>query len=332
MDFALTADQEALDALVREFGARRHPVEGLAALDGIGTDRAAWRALADLGVLSLRLPDSAGGLGLGWVETVVVLEALGHHLVPGPLVWSTLLAPHVPGVADGSVVVTGVERGPGPLLVEHPALADRVVVLDDDGLWVGDAAVCCDLAAPALEPFDPLTPVAPLVATPPDRWLGPEAVAGLRRDGALAAAALLVGLADRALVAARDHAREREQFDQPIGAFQAVQHLLADMYVRVMLARSATLAAAALLDDPSADPNADPNADDRTAAVRAAKVVAGEAARANTRACVQVHGGMGFTWEMVPHYLLKRAWVHEHAFGTTAEHAERIGDDIGSRV
>ena len=91
-----------------------------------------------------------------------------------------------------------------------------------------------------------------------------------------------------------------------------------------MLARSAVLAAAAVLDDPAAD--------DPDAAVRSAKVVAGEAALANARTCVQVHGGMGFTWEMVPHYLLKRAWVLEYAFGTAGEHAERIGDDIGSRV
>lgn len=324
MDFALTADQQDLDALVREFAAHRYPVERLGTLDGIGTDRAAWRAVADLGVFGLRLPGSAGGLGLGWVETVVALEALGHHLVPGPLVWTTLLAPHVPGVADGTVVVTGVERGPGPRLVEHPRLADRIAVLGDDGLVLLDAATVLDPIP--LEPLDPLTPVARLVADPGAgaRLLGPDAVADLRRDGALAAAALLVGVADRALVAARDHAREREQFGRPIGAFQAVQHLVADLYVRTMLARSAVWAAAAVLDDPTAG--------DADHAVRSAKVVAGEAALANARTCVQVHGGMGFTWEMVPHYLVKRAWVLEYAFGTADEHAEWIGDDTGSRV
>src|SRR4029453_11756410 len=115
----------------------------------------------------------------------------------------------------------------------------------------------------------------------------------------------------RALALARTHALEREQFDRPIGAFQAVQHLLADMYVRTMLARSGTYGAGALLDDA---------ADDRSTvhtAVASAKVVAADAAMANARTCIQVHGGMGFTWEMMPHYLLKRTWVLEHSFGTT---------------
>ena len=327
MDFSLSADQQDLDALVREFGARRFPLERLGALDGVGVDRAGWREVADLGVFALRVPEVAGGTGLGWVETVVAVEALGFHLVPGPVLWSALLAEWIPGVADGTVVVTGVECTDDPvLLVEHPELADRVAILDDDGLVLLDVADAVDASAAPLEPFDPLTPVARLVADPGvgPRVLGPDAVPGLRRAGALLAAAQLVGLADRAVDAARSYAMEREQFDRPIAAFQAVQHLVADMYVRSMLARSATLAAAAVLDDPAVG--------DPDAAVRAAKVVAGEAALANARTCVQVHGGMGFTWEMVPHFLLKRARVLELAFGTGAEHAEWIGTEIGSRV
>jgi alkylation response protein AidB-like acyl-CoA dehydrogenase len=95
------------------------------------------------------------------------------------------------------------------------------------------------------------------------------------------------------------------------------------MYVRVMLARGAAYAAAAILDDPEAG--------DLDAAAGSAKVVAGEAAMANARTCIQVHGGMGFTWEMMPHYLLKRTWVLEHTFGTSAEHAEALAAGIGSR-
>ena len=136
------------------------------------------------------------------------------------------------------------------------------------------------------------------------------------------AGALLTGIAGRALEAAREYALEREQFGRPIAAFQAIQHLLADMYVRVMLARSAAHAAAAILDDPTAG--------DAAASAASVKVVAGDAAMANARACIQVHGGMGFTWEMIPHYLLKRTWVLEHGFGTPFEHAEALAARLGA--
>jgi alkylation response protein AidB-like acyl-CoA dehydrogenase len=106
----------------------------------------------------------------------------------------------------------------------------------------------------------------------------------------------------------------------PIGSFQAIQHVLADMYVRTALARSATYAAAAVLDDPGIG--------DPVRASAAAKLLAGEAALENARAAIQVHGGMGFTWAMLPGYLLKRAWVLEHAFGSADAHALALGSCI----
>ena len=110
----------------------------------------------------------------------------------------------------------------------------------------------------------------------------------------------------------------------PIGSFQAVKHLLADMYVRVELARSATYAAAAIFDDERAG--------DVATAASTAKLLAGEAGIANGRTAVQVLGGMGFTWEMLPHYFLKRAWVLEEAFGTGDAHALALSDALESDV
>ncbi len=127
------------------------------------------------------------------------------------------------------------------------------------------------------------------------------------------AAAQLVGVAQGALDVASAYALERHQFGVPIGSFQAVKHLLADMYVRVELARSATYAAAAVFDDDRAG--------DMTTAASTAKLLAGEAGIANGRTAVQILGGMGFTWEMAPHYFLKRAWVLEESFGTGDAHA-----------
>jgi alkylation response protein AidB-like acyl-CoA dehydrogenase len=131
---------------------------------------------------------------------------------------------------------------------------------------------------------------------------------------------MLLGVSETALASSRRYALDREQFDVQIGSFQAVQHLLADMYVRTALARSATYAAAAVLDDPGVG--------DPLRAIAAAKILAGEAALENARTAIQVHGGIGFTWEMPTNYLLKRAWVLEHSFGDADSHALSISAAI----
>jgi alkylation response protein AidB-like acyl-CoA dehydrogenase len=308
-------------------------------MERVGPGADAWSALGALGLFKLRAPEADGGLGLGWVDTVVVYEVLGQHLVPGPLVWTQLLAARVPGAADGATAVTGLDLAtdPGPWLVEHPDLVGALALLRDDGVAVAAADADAWGGLVRVEPLDPLTPVAQLPVLPSGDLVADSAVAAaMRIEGALLASALLVGLADRALTLARTHALEREQFGRPIGAFQAIQHLLADMYVRMMLARSGTYGAAALLDEHGLDDAEADGADGIGAgtlgtAAAAAKVVAAEAAMANARTCIQVHGGMGFTWEMMPHYLLKRTWVLEHSFGTTDQHTEAIAATLGSR-
>ena len=124
-------------------------------------------------------------------------------------------------------------------------------------------------------------------------------------------------MATRALDVARAYALERHQFGVPIGSFQAVKHMLADMYVRGGLAQSATYAAAAVAQQPDGD--------DPARAASAAKLLAAEAAVANASTAVQVLGGMGFTWDMLPNHLLKRAWVLEQGFGAADDHALRLG-------
>jgi alkylation response protein AidB-like acyl-CoA dehydrogenase len=107
-----------------------------------------------------------------------------------------------------------------------------------------------------------------------------------------------------------------------IGSFQAVKHLLADMYVRSTLAQSATYAAAASAQDQG-------DGDPARAAARA-KLLAAEAAITNASTAVQILGGMGFTWDMLPNYLLKRAWVLEHGFGVADDHAARLGNNLAA--
>jgi alkylation response protein AidB-like acyl-CoA dehydrogenase len=134
--------------------------------------------------------------------------------------------------------------------------------------------------------------------------------------GSTLAAALLLGIAEATTDIAVAYAKQRVQFDRPIGTFQAIKHLLADMLVRTELARAATYAAGVTLDDPAVG-------DPRRAAVTA-KLMAGDAAMKNGHACIQVHGGMGFTWEVDAHLYLKRAWLLNTVFGSVDDQARAM--------
>jgi alkylation response protein AidB-like acyl-CoA dehydrogenase len=342
MESRFDDDQLALRDAVRSFCGRHASLSELAAREGHAADPAAWRGLAELGVLGMLVapdgvgdaisgddPDSGGigiGIGIGIVEAAIVFEELGAHLVNGPALWSVISAPSIAGVDTGAVRVAGVEvdaGSAGPFVVAHAGECDVLVVLRDDRVEACDRS---ELPEPAhSEPLDPLTPTAVFSSLPPGRRIGDRHTADqLRLHGKILSASALVGVAQGALDVAASYALEREQFGVPIGSFQAVKHLLADMYVRVELARSAaSAAAAASAGAPSRD------------AVRAgsiAKLLAGEAAIDNGRAAVQLLGGMGFTWDMLPHYFLKRAWVLENMFGTAASHAQRISTALEAEV
>jgi alkylation response protein AidB-like acyl-CoA dehydrogenase len=308
MHFLPTDDQRNLQRGVRELLDRRFPLDRLAGLarpEGggpIGFDAALWAELTETGVFGLR-----SDLGLGLADAALVFEELGRAAVPGPLVGTFLAA----GRVDGPVTV--VEPGRAPLLVAHLDASTAVLVVAGEEVRLATEVTGTKLG----DPLDPLTPLHELAADPAGDVVatGPEAHR-LRLEAATLTAALQVGLATRLTELAVDYAKTREQFGRTIGSFQAVKHLCADMFVRAELARVAVHAAAVTLDDPAAE--------DAPRAVAGAKVLADEAATGNGRTSVQVHGGMGFTWEVPVHFLLKRAWVHATEFGTADEHAEDL--------
>ncbi|MFJ3304611.1 acyl-CoA dehydrogenase family protein [Streptomyces sp. NPDC086549] len=287
MRFRLTEDQRALRDGVRQLLARRFDADALrAAVTEPGLDRALWRELGEAGFFALRLPEADGGVGLGLPEAVLAFEEAGRALLPGPLVATHLAAGTVPGAATGETVVTAVDGGP----VEWLTGADVVR---------GDAS-----GAVPLRSVDPLTP---LHRVPDARPAAPDPLA------VLLTAAEQLGTATRACELAVRHARTREQFGQPIGAFQAVKHLCADMLVRAETARAAVYAAAV-----TADPMD----------IAAARLLADEAAVRGARDCLQVHGGMGFTWEAEVHLHLKRAWVRAQRTGGITESEEMLAADL----
>ncbi|WP_455772659.1 acyl-CoA dehydrogenase family protein [Streptomyces hygroscopicus] len=419
MDFQLTDDQRALKAGMRELLERRFPRSRLrAAVDGEAergaeVDRELWRELGAAGLFALRVPESAGGVGLGLPEAVLAFEEAGRALLPGPLA-ATELTAHLSAagrladggsaagrwmaegsaagalVADGAAaagwladgdaaagsLVAGAVRGEtvvtaldqGGALVEHLASADAVLALGATAVEVIPAGAVAR-SAESIRSVDPATPLhrtAPYRTAPhgaaPQRgaphgaapqWeasqrgaphgtaptrVAPQrtAVAGtgasgetttgvaasgpaarLRREAALLTAAQQLGSASRTVELAVEHAKRRTQFGRPIGAFQAVQHLCAGMLVRAESARSVVYAAA-VTEEPGD--------------IAAAKLLADEAAVRNARDCLQVHGGMGFTWESDVHLHLKRAWVRAGQWQCAAEAEEELAAGLLSTV
>jgi alkylation response protein AidB-like acyl-CoA dehydrogenase len=241
------------------------------------------------------------------------------------VVWTHLAAGLVDGASSGGRVVGGLDATAGetgPWLVEHWDRLDALLVLRREGVERVDPKGV--LATSAGVPLDPHTPLHQLAALPRGEPVGGAPLAQqLRLEGAALVAAQMLGIAEATLELATEYAKRREQFGRPIGSFQSIKHMLADMFVRQEVARAAVYAAGATLDDPLAG--------DPVRAVASAKIVAGEAARENARACIQVHGGMGYTWEISAHYYLKRAWVGENAFGDADEHADRVAEGVGAR-
>jgi alkylation response protein AidB-like acyl-CoA dehydrogenase len=324
MNFSLNDDQIALQQGIRDFCEQEFPVDKLGALEKAPVTRERWKQLAEMGVFSLRLSEAQGGIGLGMAEAVLVFAELGRRLVPGPLVWTHLFAGEIAGAASGDTIVGGLDDTHPtnrPRLVEHAGVLDAFVVLGRNGAARAPASELAGADLPT--PLDPLTLVRHVANLPHgERITDAPRAAVLRRDGALLTAALQLGIAETTLELAIEYAKKREQFDRPIASFQAIKHLAADMHVRVEMARAAVYAAGAICEDTAIG--------DPARAASAARVVAGEAALKNARMCVQIYGGMGFTWEMPPHYFLKRALVLEQAFGTTDDHCELVAESVGA--
>jgi alkylation response protein AidB-like acyl-CoA dehydrogenase len=272
-----------------------------------------WRDLAELGVFTLRTPEPEGS-GLGVAEAALAFEELGRALLPGPMVGTHLAAGVVDGAAEGTAVVGVVDVRDDPLVAQHPGFVTDLLVFD------GDAArhVTAPQGDAVALPVDPLTPVARIEGALSDG----EAIDAddLRLVGTVLTAAYQLGIAESVTDRSVAYAKEREQFGRPIGTFQAIKHICADMLVRAELAKAAVYAAAVTYDDPEVG--------DPARSIATAKLLADEAALLNTKSAIQVHGGMGFTWEMPLHLYFKRAWVLSTTFGTGDEHALALADAV----
>jgi alkylation response protein AidB-like acyl-CoA dehydrogenase len=296
-----------------------------------------WSVLADLGVTGLAVPVERGGLGLGMVDLVLLLEEAGRVALPEPLVETAALAAPLldaiaraggPGAAmaagwldripTGALAAgVGTNRNPGDPI----AGADGADLLLLAATGAGgpaihglEAGTCGVRPVPSLDPTRRLgvpewepTQATLLVAGP----YAVALVAGIADRAAVAVAAELLGLTRTMVTLAAEFARERHQFGRPIGSFQAVKHLLAGAEVLLEFARPAVYAAAWALDAGAGDAS-------RSASV--AKAYASEAALEAARVSLQVHGAIGYTWECDLHLFLKRAWALAESWGSAADH------------
>jgi alkylation response protein AidB-like acyl-CoA dehydrogenase len=292
----------------------------------------AWDQLVEFGALAV------GEEGLGAIELCLIAHAIGAHLAPVPYAATAAVRFALQDEGDEPVALALLEPGGGWTLeaaravveggvlsgrkvaVEHAARATRFAIsaAGDDGPVL--ALVAADAAGVLLSEQPAFDPTAPMHAVSfedvPVDVVADDALPRLAAIGALLAAAEAVGAASRLLALACEYAAERRQFGRPIGSFQALRHLLADMYVKQASGWSSVLYAAAALDE-GADEAA------RTASI--AKAYVSRAAREVAHGAIQVFGGIAITDEHPAHRYLRRIVVREQQFGDAAFHERALG-------
>jgi alkylation response protein AidB-like acyl-CoA dehydrogenase len=308
MQFSFEEDQLSFRDTVRDLLAKEcTPDVVRRAWDGDALDRGVWDQLAEMGVLGILAPESAGGMGLDERWLVLLLEECGYAGLPHPIVETAAVA--MPLVADrvppNALITTDLG---GPIV---PSAADADFVL------LG-MTLATDVTVEPAEVVDRSRRAGWVTGTG-------EAIDGdtdLAFDrGAWGTAAFLIGLGQRMLDITVDYVKEREQFGVPIGSFQAVKHHLADAALQLAFARPAVERAAWSLavDDPN-----------RSRDVSMAKAMASDAVQLVGRKALQCHGAIGYTEEADLHLFLKRSWALTRTWGDAHWHRHRIGQALAA--
>jgi alkylation response protein AidB-like acyl-CoA dehydrogenase len=343
MRFELSDDQALLRGTTRDFLAAEFTLERTRRFvenGAEGHDRTGWSRLAEMGYLGLTTPVDAGGQGLGAIELAVVLEEMGRMCVPGPYLDAVLAAAVLAAAGGQEALLAELHAGTKLVTIARedapfagsaaspPRLEGKRVrgskyfvpfAADADALLVTTADGVCLVSSPfettPLPTIDPAQRFGAVTLEHAAVRLGPPTL--LERPDQLAAvgaAAMLLGIMCKLLDTTLEYVRTRKTFGRPIGAFQALQHRLADMLLRIESTRSAVYRAAWSVDA----------GDAATAlACAAAKAYAGDASRLVCGEAIQMHGGIGFTWELDVHLYFKRAKTLEQHYGATETQIER---------
>jgi alkylation response protein AidB-like acyl-CoA dehydrogenase len=323
MEFELSEDQREIQRTARDLLAERATFEKVraAALEHDGRDEGLWRELAELGWPGIAVAEEHGGQGLGMVELAVLAEELGYALAPVPFLGTALAALAIehagsdeqraewlPRLAAGEV--TGALSDGGAELVPDGAGAAVAVV--------GDAVVAGALER--VQSIDPTRTYGTAAGATGAPLPGDRAAAFDR--AAVVVGAELVGVCRRALEMTVAYVKDRQQFGVPVGAFQAVQHTAAKMLRDTEGARALTYFAAWAAD---AEPERLPEA------AAMAKAATASAGRSVTADAIQLHGGIGFTWEADVHWLFKRAQLVSVYLGGAGRHRARVAELVAGQ-
>jgi alkylation response protein AidB-like acyl-CoA dehydrogenase len=331
MNFDYTDDQQEIKRTARELLAARVKPERLRELAEAGRyDDQLWSEIVELGWPGIAVPEQHEGQGLGLIELALLQEELGYALAPTPFLSTTaaaLLLVHAGSDAQrerwlGGLVsgeergAVGVAAGERAALVPDAGEASFLIVVSDDGARLVPAA---DAKISQEDTLDSTRMFAAVDAAGGEPLPG-DAGAAMDRV-AVALAAESVGVAQRVMEMAVTYAKDRKQFGQPIGVHQAVSHRCAQMLLETESARSAVLYAAWTAEN---EPESLP------LAAASAKAYASDAGWRVTASALQVHGGIGFTWEHDLHFFLKRAKVNAHLYGSPRQHRDRVADLIAA--
>jgi alkylation response protein AidB-like acyl-CoA dehydrogenase len=334
--FTFSEDQLLLQSTVKDFLDGEHQPERIRALWETETGRSLelWAQLAELGIPGLLVPETAEGMGMDEIDFVLLQEEAGRAALAEPVISTAAVAvpllrelaapevsdPWLKRVATGDAIVA--VGHPVSPFVSDAHIAD-LLLLHHEGEVHALARDQVELIAePSNDPARKLFDVRwiPGAATRvADAKGGSELWAAALDRGTLACAAQLLGVSDRLIEMASDYARQRHQFGKPIGSFQAVKHMLANVKVKLEYARPTVHRAAHSV------ARAVPN---RALHASMAKLAASEAALAAAKTALQVHGAVGYTWEQDLHIWMRRAWSLDLAWGTADFHRRRVSDAI----
>ncbi len=338
MDFGLSDDQRDIQRTARDLLAERAKPERVREhAEARRTDEALWKELAELGWTGIAVAEEHGGQGLGQIELSILCEELGRVLAPVPFLGTALAATVIqqdgsdeqrerwlPGLASGEIVgALGAASDGSAELVVGGAEAAVFVLIDEDGS--GRIVAAEDAEVTPVDSVDPTRSTANVVESDPAH---PEPVgdggacAGLGR-ALVSVSSELVGVCDRALGMTVDYVKDRKQFGVPVGSYQAVSHRCAQMLLETEKARSTAAFAGWTAD-------ADPEGLAEAAAM--AKACASSAGREVTASAIQMHGGIGFTWEADVHWLYKRAQIDAALLGGAKRHRARLAGILADRV
>jgi alkylation response protein AidB-like acyl-CoA dehydrogenase len=332
MDFTFSEEQHMMAGAFRELTVDLCTPQALRALFE-GRDTAAeerWNRLAELGLFGVLAPPSSGGLGLAAADFVLLAQEAGRAALPEPLTEQAALA--VPALLEleaqpaASALLPELARGSARIAITHPQNRRANVppglthwlLCEPETVTLAHTEEVTAAAAPSVDAgrrlFEPrLRPGAGQVLARGARAQGIGAQ--LLNRGAVFSAAQCLGVAERMIALAAEYAKERVQFGKPIGSYQAIKHHLASVQVKLEFARPVVYAAVTRAADP--DPRA-------AASASHAKLAAGDAAELAARTAIQVHGAMGYSWEVDLHFYMKRAWALQGAWGDRSFHARRV--------